>query len=104
MAEQQNGAAVLASAHSAGNEEVIKILAKYLAEARKGNGVAIGIVLVTGADGVRTEYGGAAGFDFAMNFGIDYLKDAVIQGFVESQHRNARGITPARSPLIIPQG
>ena len=98
---ESNGNASITPAQAAGNDEVIKILAKYLALAKAGNFVSVGIVAVSGPGQVGTEYGGAAGMEFAMNFGIDYLKDQVIQGFVERMHTNARGIQPVRAPLIV---
>lgn len=99
MADEKNGHAI---AGSPANNEVINILAKYLAEAKAGKYVAIGIVVVADSDAVATEYGGAAGTEFAMNFGIDYLKDQVIAGFIDRMHQNARSLVAGRAPLIMP--
>lgn len=98
MSDHENGGRV---PQDVAHDEVVNILAKYLADAKAGRFRYVGIVLVDGAgDGVSfaIEHGGAQSLQFPAAFGVDLLKTKIQTDFLQRTQRS--GVMPIRPTLI----
>lgn len=62
------------------SRDCVTLLERYLAQARCGKLVFVGIVAVYGPEAVQSEFGGSAGLHMAGNLGCDVLKGSILPG------------------------
>lgn len=96
-----NGNAAAPAALTAGEDAVVRMLAQYLARAKKGEFRAIALCVATDPVKFAVDYSGAQGHDIALNMGLDILKASVIENFMAANLKPSQLVMPAGAVIPV---